>query len=94
MNLQTVIRAWRDPIFRSRLPRATLLELPSHPAGGSVEDETDWSVQLGAITLGGGCGTAGCSKVACSDPCQTVGISCPNTGSHKTPCTNFVVDCP
>ncbi|MBV8645617.1 MAG: mersacidin/lichenicidin family type 2 lantibiotic, partial [Candidatus Eremiobacteraeota bacterium] len=61
-----MVRAWRDPLFRAALPVDTLRELPPHPAG--VADDDDDAI-VRDITFGGGCGTAGCSRVVCTDPC-------------------------
>jgi mersacidin/lichenicidin family type 2 lantibiotic len=85
MDSYTVARAWRDPIYRSNLPIETLLRLPKHPVGDSLQDENDWSVQLCEITLGDGCTSAGCSRVVCTDPCQTLGEHCPHT-TDRPPC--------
>ena len=30
---ETIIRAWRDPIFRSSLPKDLLRQIPDHPSG-------------------------------------------------------------
>jgi mersacidin/lichenicidin family type 2 lantibiotic len=76
---QMTVRAWRDPVFRSTLPAETLLELPRHPAGDTAEAEELRSL-AGQITLGDGCGTYGCSKAICTDPCtRTCWAQCPNT---------------
>ena len=82
-----VARAWRDPVFRSTLPAETLLELPSHPAGDTADAEELRSLAEG-ITLGDGCGTYGCTRVVCTDPCsKTCWAQCPNTsdGGGCTP---------
>lgn len=73
MDRYTLVRAWRDPVFRASLPVESLLELPKHPAGDPFDDESDWSVRLSNITLGDGCETAGCTRIICTDPCGTFG---------------------
>lgn len=87
MNSTKVIRAWRDPVYRSELGQELLSELPQHPIDDGMEDVGDWSARLGAlslegpcaITLGGGCGSFGCTQIICTDPCGTLGDSCPRT---------------
>jgi mersacidin/lichenicidin family type 2 lantibiotic len=84
MDCHTLVRAWRDPVFRASLPVGILQELPRHPAGDLTDDETDWSVQLGSITLGAGCGSVGCTRVVCTDPCATFGPKCNPTANVCT----------
>jgi len=92
MDRQTIVRAWRDPIFRQGLAIETLLDLPNHPAGDSAEDDSISCVMPG-ITLGGGCGTAGCTKVVCTDPCtKTNVVQCHNTSDLST-CTKSGPTC-
>ena len=33
MNIDTIIRAWKDPSFRASLSASELAELPANPAG-------------------------------------------------------------
>jgi len=85
MHQQTAVRAWRDPVFRAALSAEILERMPAHPIEDLAEDDLDWSVRLGAmavddpcaITFGGGCTSAGCSAIVCTDPCGTLGDSCP-----------------
>jgi mersacidin/lichenicidin family type 2 lantibiotic len=84
---QMTARAWRDPVFRSMLPAETLLALPRHPAGDAAEAEELQSLAR-EVTFGGGCGTYGCTRVVCTDPCShTCWAQCPNTsdGGGCTP---------
>ena len=79
MDRDLVARAWRDPVFRAGLSLETLLKLPAHPSGDSAEGDDPSNTVLD-ITLGGGCGTAGCSRVVCTDPCtRTNVVQCSNT---------------
>ncbi len=79
MDRRLVARAWRDPIFRASLPPEALRDLPAHPAGDPAEGG-ELSGPLLDITFGGGCGTAGCTKVVCTDPCtRTNVVQCSNT---------------
>lgn len=86
MNKIVIARAWRNPLFRLDLPPSMRGDLPLHPAGESSEDETDWGFRMD-ITFGGGCGSAGCSKVVCTDPCGTLGAHCPKP-TEKPGCTS------
>ena len=55
MNKSDLIRAWKDPVYRSSLDAAKLGALPAHPAGLiELQDEELRSVG-GAITTALGC---------------------------------------
>ena len=93
MNVESIARAWRDPVLRAAMANA---ELPPHPAGGAPGDNTDWAVRLASdpgpedegdgteITGTAGCGTPGCSRIICTDPCGTMGCNL----TDKPGCTN------
>jgi len=55
MNKSDLIRAWKDPVYRSSLDAAKLGALPAHPAGMiELQDEELRSVG-GARTTAFGC---------------------------------------
>jgi len=82
MTRLVVVRAWRDPVFRSDLTTEALRELPKHPAGDFTESDELWRVP--GITFTGGCGTPGCSRIICTDPCsRTCWARCPNTSDER-----------
>ncbi len=87
LDRSTMLRAWRDPVYRAGLSAEMLAQLPPHPAGEALQSEELQSL-LPGITLGGGCGTAGCTHIVCTDPCtRTNWVQCPNTsdGGGCTP---------
>ncbi|MFE8602530.1 mersacidin/lichenicidin family type 2 lantibiotic [Archangium violaceum] len=50
MNKESIIRAWKDPVFRASLSPEQRAELPEHPAGVTELDEGS----LGQAVGGGG----------------------------------------
>ncbi len=53
MTTQQIIRAWKDPSFRSDLTDAELDVLPAHPSGGNFKelDEAELQRVVGAKEL-------------------------------------------
>ncbi len=51
MTTQQIIRAWKDPAFRSDLTDAKLDVLPAHPSGGNFKelDEAERQRVVGAV---------------------------------------------
>lgn len=47
MDRQTIVRAWRDPVFRGQIPVEELGKIPMHPSGRPPRDANDWSMRLG-----------------------------------------------
>ena len=58
MNVQQMIRAWTDPLYRSTLTEAALAALPGNPAGMIELSGTS----LDAVTGGGKSGKSHKSK--------------------------------
>ena len=49
MNKNDVIRAWKDPLYRSRLSREEVSGLPGHPSGFLDLDEEQLKWTAGAV---------------------------------------------
>ena len=70
MSKQNIIRAWKDPIYRSSLSEAERAALPPNPVGAIEMSNAD----LGKVTGARGpincsapvCTTGQCSRLACS----------------------------
>lgn len=49
MNKADVVRAWKDPVYRSRLSPETAARLPVHPSGVLEIDEEQLKTATGAL---------------------------------------------
>jgi len=78
-----IVKAWRDPVFRSRLSSEKLATIPANPAGSAVDDEFELESVVGGWTFTGGCTSIGCG----TDSRCTCNIFC-----AKTSCSSDV-DC-
>lgn len=105
MDVQTTIRSWRDPLFRATLEADASAGMIAHPSGVAEDGDADWSQRLGTLQSGyrmddenteitgtAGCGSLGCTKIICTDPCHSLGPNCPKqtdgcTGDPNV-CTN------
>jgi mersacidin/lichenicidin family type 2 lantibiotic len=62
-NLQ-VIRAWKDPKYRSRLSKTEVTVLPPHPAGSIDLSTGEFPEEIGNITV---CSCACMTHQPCAD---------------------------
>jgi mersacidin/lichenicidin family type 2 lantibiotic len=73
MNINHIIRAWKDESYRLSLTAAEQAALPANPAG--IVELSD--AQLGAVNGAAGYCTQYCTnKTACSGCTPTVVIAC------------------
>jgi mersacidin/lichenicidin family type 2 lantibiotic len=78
-----IVKAWRDPMFRSRMSHEDQASIPANPAGLSSLDEFELEQVVGGWTFTNGCTSLGCGS---DDRC-----SC-NIFCAKTDCKSDI-DC-
>jgi mersacidin/lichenicidin family type 2 lantibiotic len=78
VSKNNIIRAWKDPAYRSSLSESERAALPANPAGAiEISDADLGKVSGGRINLSqfGVCRTQNCS-IVCTNECMTNFISC------------------
>jgi mersacidin/lichenicidin family type 2 lantibiotic len=75
MNREDIVRAWKDPNYRSTLSKEQLAELPINPVGTFELTEAELAEVAGGTT--GTCGTGGlpprdcfASQTTCNEACD------------------------
>jgi mersacidin/lichenicidin family type 2 lantibiotic len=79
MNVQSIIQAWKDEVYRLSLSTEEQAELPSNPAG--LVELTDLEMELvsggGGTTAESGCtASSSCGASYCVTACETCVRSC------------------
>ncbi len=84
MNIEQIIKAWKDPEYRASLTEEQAADLPNHPSG-SLLVEIDIE-QLTAVNGGHTCDTR-----ACFSDANSCGWFCTTTA--ECGCKNHIYSC-
>ena len=84
MTIKGIVRAWRDPVFRSALSAAERAGLPDNPAGMIELHGTALDVVAGASVAAGSTGSTGTGSASGSGSGSGSGKSSKSHKSHKS----------